>query len=438
MGNPLDAKLGFTAINCYNTVDEIGEVTGSVTKLASADLMKGANALTNMPNLSGWYATDGYPSRYYNGKVGTVWSGAVADSFAGGTGTSNDPFMIKTAEQLARVLNVPTNGYYFKLSADIILSNDTVAENWFDGSNSQVFAGNFDGDNHIISGLKYSGNSNGRAFVALFPKTGAAGKETEISQVILENSDISLVTVDSANDTYVGGIVGYVTGTTRTLGCYVADSVKLSNTFAEGQSSTKIGVGGIVGGGQADTIVSDCASFATLTCPSRIGSLIGNVWNGWKGIYNSISGGYAPVGFGGFYGSNSVSDTEPLSGSDYSGNFTVVDSLKGEAGLAAIGKINYSGQYFGIENGYPQRSAVAGRFNDVNGDRNLSSDDLVMLRKNLLGVTTLGYADINSDGDGNILDLIRLKKLLAEEANTYKLVWSDEFDGSSLKKKLDN
>lgn len=57
--------------------------------------------------------------------------------------------------------------------------------------------------------------------------------------------------------------------------------------------------------------------------------------------------------------------------------------------------------------------------NDINGDGELNSEDMVILKSVLLVDTeefdadTIANCDVNIDGELNILDLIRLKKLIA-------------------------
>lgn len=84
-------------------------------------------------------------------------------AFSGGSGTQADPYKISSQadlEQLARDVNSEGNegnydanrykGKYFKLTNDIALTG-----NWapIGTSTFYVFAGNFDGDGHIISNL---------------------------------------------------------------------------------------------------------------------------------------------------------------------------------------------------------------------------------------------------------------------------------------------
>ncbi len=105
---------------------------------------------------------------------------AVADGFESGSGTESDPYVITTAEQLAyfaKTVNEGNDysGKYILLGNDIFL-NDVSSENWtsnavqwtpigqmkdFYGESPEdkLFCGNFDGGNHIISGL-YINNEN--------------------------------------------------------------------------------------------------------------------------------------------------------------------------------------------------------------------------------------------------------------------------------------
>lgn len=103
-----------------------------------------------------------------------LWDGSVAEGFAAGDGTSENPFIIQNASQLAylaQTVNEGNNyrGKYIRLDADIQL-NDYTKENWILGavqwtsiggypyqngiySDTSDFGGDFDGNNHVISGL---------------------------------------------------------------------------------------------------------------------------------------------------------------------------------------------------------------------------------------------------------------------------------------------
>lgn len=65
-----------------------------------------------------------------------------------GTGTSSDPFLVATANDLCNVGN--NLSAYYKQTADIDMAGVTFTGI---GSDSTPFTGTFDGDNHIISNL---------------------------------------------------------------------------------------------------------------------------------------------------------------------------------------------------------------------------------------------------------------------------------------------
>ena len=70
----------------------------------------------------------------------TPWNGTVATAFAGGTGTSADPYQIRTAEQLAYLAQQVNggnaySGTYFKLMEYIILNDESFT---FDSASGMV------------------------------------------------------------------------------------------------------------------------------------------------------------------------------------------------------------------------------------------------------------------------------------------------------------
>lgn len=62
-----------------------------------------------------------------------VWDGSVAENFAGGSGTVEDPYQIANGAQLARfasMVNSGQTGINGKLTADILLNDISNWENW--------------------------------------------------------------------------------------------------------------------------------------------------------------------------------------------------------------------------------------------------------------------------------------------------------------------
>jgi len=148
----------------------------------------------------------------------TVWSGSVANEFAGGDGTEQNPYQIETAEQLAKLANdVSTlgNSYtnqYFVLTNDIILNENLLEridrddisgiKSWTPiGNELYAFQGVFNGYGHTISGL-YIEREN-EDYIGLFGVVDGG----VLGNIILEDSYV-------LGFDHVGGICGYMSFST--------------------------------------------------------------------------------------------------------------------------------------------------------------------------------------------------------------------------------
>lgn len=131
-----------------------------------------------------------------------VWDGTIASGFAGGTGMENDPYQINTAEELAyfaKTVNEgqPYNGLYIVLKNDLDLNN----QEWTPIGNSRnPFKGNFDGDNHTVTGMQISNSS--KDYVGLFGECTKHNINSAIKNITVRNSDI-------CGKSHVGAIVGW-------------------------------------------------------------------------------------------------------------------------------------------------------------------------------------------------------------------------------------
>lgn len=290
--------------DCYSNIEQAG------VRVRSKEQMTGDNAPKNMTALDWkqiWQKTGSYPelntvprdykANGYNGKVGEVWSGQIAENYAGGTGTAADPYLIATGEQLAKFVNgVVTSvdnpaGVYYKLTADIIL-NDTASDNWHENAHSWMystwsqyetskgFRGSFDGNGHIVSGIYLDvENKNGQVLAGLIPVIGENG---EIKNVGVTNSFISGYDLRYGNG-WIGGIVGYChdwkisndvsTETCKATisGCFVDKTVTVGGQVA----------GGILGATPRSVLIENCYSLCNLVSNSdgRVGGIFGYAWN---------------------------------------------------------------------------------------------------------------------------------------------------------------
>ena len=160
-----------------------------------------------------------------------------ANAFAmDGEGTTADPYIIATAEDLfdfAKAVNEGNTTANAVLTADITLPIDT---NWtpIGKDEDRMYNGTFDGDGHTITGLKVDIQSDNTIYAGLFGCLGAGGT---IKNVSLTDSKITY----SGNHVYVGGVCGWNTGTIEN--CYNTGDVSGTGTSSYGY----VYVGGVCG-----------------------------------------------------------------------------------------------------------------------------------------------------------------------------------------------
>lgn len=208
------------------------------------------------------------------GEAGEPWDGTTAKDFACGAGTKLSPYIILTAEQLARlsfVVNSSDKAYsgkYFKLGADILLNKGTVIDEkgalvadstklhkWTPIGNSSVsFDGNFDGDGHAISGMFINTTST---------HNGLFGNS---------NGTVQNLTVDNSwvyGGKYTAGVVGYNRGTVKIISNYA------SITSLNGP------VGGIVGGTEDSygnvNVLDSLSNWGVIKGKTDVGGVLGFV-----------------------------------------------------------------------------------------------------------------------------------------------------------------
>lgn len=201
---------------------------------------------------------------------------ALSQTFSGGTGTADDPYLISSKsdlEQLGRMIDTPgegdtqqTYGKYFKLTQDITdpLTDILGIEGFFKGD--------FDGDGHCIT-LDIDMPTDD--YIGLFGtvKTGA------VHDLAVKGSVVGR--------RYVGGIVANPTNEARLYN--LVNYAHVSSTYT---SIAYVGgvVGGIVSatdGTLAGATVVNCANYGTVSCDGgAVGGVIG--YSG-QAVGNTIS-----------------------------------------------------------------------------------------------------------------------------------------------------
>ena len=242
---------------------------------------------------------DGQTSTKVDG-AGEVWDGSVAESFAGGSGTAEDPYLIANGAQLKRFAAIVngTDGMTQntaacgKLTADILLNdtegweswNETTApaKNWTPiGSYEKQFIGILDGDGHSVSGIYINSTTNYQGLVGYLGEGGT-----------LQNLGVKASYIKGRN--IVGGLCGMNSGTMTN--CYNTGSV------------TGTGNGDYVGGvcGRNNGNVNNCHNTGTVTgtgeyagglCGTNIGNVT-NCYNNGSVEGNGIVGGLCGLNYG--------------------------------------------------------------------------------------------------------------------------------------------
>ncbi len=203
-----------------------------------------------------------------------------ATSYAGGSGTSTDPYQIATLAQLRRLSETSADwGSYFVLTSDI---NASDTKTWNSGAGyspigttATNFTGQFDGQKYTISGLYINR-----------PSTDNIGMFGYSSEATIKN--IGLTSVDITGDENVGGAMGYANSSTF-INCHTTGTVNgnlyiggligntysgtVNNSYSEGKITGLIDVGGFIGSNSANVI--SCYSTSDVEGSSDVGGFFG-------------------------------------------------------------------------------------------------------------------------------------------------------------------
>jgi len=206
------------------------------------------------------------PSAYGEFNDLRMW---LTGSYAGGNGTSGNPYQISTWDHLSSINSNKTESF-------ILIANLSSATAGYVGagagwspltnSHGDGFTGTFDGNGYTISDLFINRPTTDRQ--GLFGYVGAMG-----TSVIL--NDITLLDVNIKGDDYVGALAG------RTwLGT-------ITNCHSTGTIEGSKYVGGLVG--NLYSTLSDSSSSVTVSGTYRVGGLVGYQY--YKTISESFASG---------------------------------------------------------------------------------------------------------------------------------------------------
>ena len=349
--------------------------------------------------------TDIYPKF---DKTDLLWNGDISDSFAGGSGSEEDPYLISSASELAYLaeyvsLGGATEGKYFALTDNIVLGNCENRTLFAPiGSAGNPFSGNFDGCGYIISGLTVDSDS----FAGLFGYTSDAS----VSNLIIKNAQIEGETagiligkaVSAKNcsvkncglegqvlgKSYAGGAIGYAEGG----GLWLTD-MSVSGSV---QASVSGGIIGYFGGTSLTNSYSDAnvsgASFGNIYGEKNTDNLILNCYYFSEKIGN---------GLGKRLSAEELGSSSSYSGFDFNEKWKISD---GKAMLTIAADNTYSYYVYG----------------DVDCNGFLDARDAVLLAQYLakwkitVSENFSLLADVTADGKVNAADAVLLAQYFAK------------------------
>ena len=263
--------------------------------------------------------------------------------FEKGMGTKQDPYQIKTAQQLENIDKAINS--YFILSADIDLKSHLYeyGNGWEPINN---FTGSLDGKGHKIKGLWIKR-----------PSTDNIGLFSSANGATISNINIDIDENAITGRTYVGSICGKATSCTFNK-CAINGNV--------------IGNGGYVGGlcGYSNGNIEDCSVSGNIT---GNGTCVGGMCGESQGSINQC---YAKVSLSGVsyiggivgYGQRcNISECFSEGSANGSGGYAIVMGIGGNANNC-YSSINITGtQSFGISDTTPNRCYYTGQVTTNNG-----------------------------------------------------------------------
>lgn len=238
-----------------------------------------------------------------------VWDGSVATSFAGGSGTQDDPYLISNGAELAYLAQITnedadgsmTRDKYFKLTADIVLNRDvlnddftlngTPANIWVPiGLSNNKFYGNFDGGKHRIYG-PYLPNLGTIAYNGVF----GAISEANIHDICVidgftQGGSANGLVVGLMTDSYLSRC--YASGRAESggeAGLVVGNNTRgvVEYCYSNGYAVSSYAHGGLVGCAGNECSVRNCFSVVTLGTGNYYGCCIGQLKGGnASNLYN--------------------------------------------------------------------------------------------------------------------------------------------------------
>ena len=311
------------------------------------------------------------------------WSDYVAESFASGTGTKEDPYQIATPEQFAKLAvdvnsGVPNDnkyhcGEYFELKNDIDLSGKTWTPIGYGDQAAKPFQGYFDGKGHTVTGL-YVDERGNNCFAGLFGVAVASTNETVLKNIIIKDAEVYAGNETNESEAHYGA--GVLIGSISINGGSNANYLVIANCQCYGKVDSKMYAGGLIGRSDYGKI-TNCVADVDVTGSSCSGGFAGYIW-GSTISNNQAAGSVMCEGYcgGGFVGySNSSTFTNNKAAASVvdtgwsSGGFTGADKNSTFNKCIASGNVEAGDWNVGGFGGYSEGTWITGcvALGDVTG-----------------------------------------------------------------------
>jgi len=346
---------------------------------------------------------------------GLIMTGGIvyaADDFAGGNGTTGNPYQIESSDQLNKVRDYL--GSHFILNNDIDMNVFNADHPWEPiGNETTPFTGSLDGRNFKITNLIINAPSSSQP-VGLFSVVGGTNS-------FIQNLTIDAVEVRGLD--YVGILAGKNSSTIHNVG--VAGSVYGENF-----------VGGLTGASR-DSNISNSYATGNVMGTNDVGGLSGRMDNGVVSYSYAAVDVSSPVDVGGFIGKQ---ENTNISYSYATGNVAGcedVGGFVGDNGNSLISNSFATGSVTGsCESGF-QGDSVGGLIGD-NSDGNIENSYAIgrvtgdYLVGGLVGISGRGYENNSfynkdttgqSDGSGQGLTSDEMKDSLNYPGWDFDTVW---------------
>jgi PKD repeat protein len=278
----------------------------------------------------------------------------ITGQFAGGDGSSSNPYQISTCQELQNMQNDLDASYELVNDVDCSGFTGFSSIGKLTTSQSNPFLGSLYGQGYVVKNLTINGGS------------GLFGYVNGINQKIT-NIGLVNVNVSSPGSTSVGGLVGrvggvpisnsYVTGSVsgnNKVGGLVgfSFSTNINGSYSNVSVSGSDQVGGLVGTFEEISSISNSYSAGSVSGDRKVGGLVGHIKNDADvfGIYStaSVSGDSSVGGLVGY-----VENADKFSGSYSTGSVSGSSDVGGLIGRRKIGLI-FDSYWDTVSSGQPE------------------------------------------------------------------------------------